>query len=274
MSDARARFAALVKLPDQPIDVAEAALLIAGEEYPHLDIHAYLQRLDALAAGVREQVDNVAEAAAKIARLNQFLFVEQGFAGNDANYYDPRNSFLNDVLDRRTGIPITLSVVYAEVARRLGLTVMGVGFPGHFLVKYVGPPEIIIDPFFGSVITMDDCKERLQSLYGERAQFDGRLLRPATAREILVRMLSNLKQVYLEQRDRNRALACVDRILLLRPDAPRELRDRGILYQQLECFAAAVRDLERYLQLAPNDEGADAVRIMLPDLQRQAAKLQ
>ncbi len=274
MRAARERLTALAIGPEDRIDVAEAALLIAQEEYPHLDVGAYLQRLDQLAAAARAETPRAAQPAEQIARLNHFLFVERGFAGNSDHYYDPRNSFLNDVLDRRTGIPITLGLVYSEVAQRLGLPVHGVSFPGHFLARYRGDPDIIIDPFFGTVITAAECARRLQGIYGDQAQFDRRLLRPATPREILVRLLSNLKQVYVDTSEFERALACVDRILLLAPDAPRELRDRGIIYQRLECFAAALRDFERYLQLAPEDEAAPLIRETLPDLQRKAASLQ
>jgi regulator of sirC expression with transglutaminase-like and TPR domain len=273
-TEPRQRFAALARLPDEDIDVAEAALLIAREEYLSLDVGAYLRRLDALADEIRAEIRGATTAAARVVRLNHFLFVDRGFAGNKDNYYDARNSYLNEVIDRKTGIPITLSIVYCRVAQRLSLPVYGVSFPGHFLVKYAGDPEIIIDPFFGTVITTEECAERLRGIYGPDARLERRLLRVATPREILVRMLSNLKQVYVEQQDALRALACVDRILLLTPDQPRELRDRGILYRRLECFVPALRDLERFLRLAPNDDGADAVRALMPDLHRQAAQMQ
>ena len=246
MNEARQRLAAVAAGRDERIDVAEAALLIAQEEYPQLDIVAYLAQLDELAARARAAMRPAMTAAEQVAHLNHFLFVESGFAGNNDDYYDPRNSFLNEVIDRRTGIPITLSVVYCEVGRRLGLPVYGVSFPGHFLVKYAGEPEIIIDPFFGTVLTAEECEERWGDLRPDGARLERRLLRPASPREILVRMLSNLKQVYVEQNDAERALACVDRILLLAPDTPRELRDRGILYQRLECYrggAARLRAL-------------------------------
>src|SRR5262249_45410061 len=149
----RERFAALAAGPDAHIDVAEAALLIAQEEYPQLDVAAYLARLDDLAAQAGADLRAGLPAAEQVARLNHLLLLVLGFKGNDRNYYDPRNSFLNDVLDRRTGIPITLSVVYSEVAQRLDLPIYGVSFPGHFLVRHVTEPPIIIDPFFGGVIT-------------------------------------------------------------------------------------------------------------------------
>jgi regulator of sirC expression with transglutaminase-like and TPR domain len=274
MSSTRTQFANMATGPDDRINLAEAALLIAKEEYAALDISAYLRRLDDLAAAAGSDVRPSLAPAEQVAHLNHFLFVERGFAGNNDDYYDPRNSFLNDVLDRRTGIPISLSLVYSEVAQRLDLPVYGVSFPGHFLVKYIGEAEIIIDPFFGTVIGTEECAQRLRGIYGEDAKLDRRLLRPASAREILVRVLSNLKQVYVQQSDFPRALSCVDRILLLAPDTPRELRDRGILYQRLECFAAALHDFERYLRLAPDDAAAHLIRNLLPELQRQAAQLQ
>jgi regulator of sirC expression with transglutaminase-like and TPR domain len=274
MNDARKQLAALVSDIDDRFDLAEAALLIAQEEYPTLDVDYYLGRLDALAAEAGRSLHPGMLPQEEVARLNHFLFVEQRFRGNNDQYYDARNSYLNEVLDRRTGIPIALSLVYIGVAQRLDLPVYGVSFPGHFLVKYASAPEILIDPFFGKVISPDECAERLVAIYGPKVKLDRRLLGAARPRDILTRMLSNLKQIYVEQHDLLRALACVDRILLLAPDTPRELRDRGILYQRLECFGAALRDFERYLQLAPDDKAADTIRQTLPELQRQAASLQ
>ncbi|HUI26259.1 MAG TPA: tetratricopeptide repeat protein [Candidatus Kryptonia bacterium] len=269
----RERFAELAQVPDERIDLAEAALLIAAEAYPDLDINAYLNRLDALAQEARAFLGSASSDVERIERLNQFLFVEKGFVGNQKRYYDRRNSFLNEVLDRHTGIPITLSVVYIEVARRLGLPVQGVGFPGHFLAKYVGDEEIIIDAFFGQVLTERDCRERLQSVLGPEASFDRRYLRSATPREILVRMLGNLKQVHIKAEEFEAALSCCDRILMLTPAAPQEIRDRGLLYQRLECYGAALADLERFLQLAPNDETADTIRENLVTVRRYAAQI-
>lgn len=273
MNDARKRFESLARLPDHQIDVAEAALVIAKEEYPDLDIGSYLARLDDLAAAAKQRIPAAVPAEERIRRLNRFLFSERGFAGNHRDYYDPRNSFLNDVLDRRTGIPITLGVVYCELAERLGLDVRGVSFPGHFLVRHVREPEVIVDPFFGTIISEEECAHRLKAIYGREVQLDRRMLEPATPRQILVRMLNNLKQIYKERDDFLRALRCADEILLLTPDEPRELLERGLIYQRLECFASALRDVERYLEVAPDDETAAAVRAALPELRRQAALL-
>ena len=201
MSDARVRLAAIAAGPDDRIDVAEAALLIAQEEYPQIDIKHYLHSLDRLADGARGLVRPEMAPHEQIAHLNHYLFVKHGFAGNEEAYYDARNSFLNEVLERRTGIPITLGLVYCEVAQRLDLPIFGISFPGHFLAKYVGEPEIIIDPFFGRIISQAECAERLVEVYGRKTRFDRRLLRPARPREILVRMLRNLKQIYVDSSD-------------------------------------------------------------------------
>ncbi len=271
---ARERFAALATGPEDAIDLGEAALLIAAEAYPGLDVDVYVRRLDALADAARPCLQSERGDVARVAALNRFLFVEQGFAGNQDHYYDRRNSFLNEVLERRTGIPITLALVYTEVGRRLGLPVHGVGFPGHFLAKYAGGErDIIIDPFFGVVLTEEQCHERLRAVMGDAAELDAHHLRPAAPKEILVRMLSNLKQIYLEAKEFDGALSCCERNLLLAPDNLHELRDRGLLYQQLECHAAAAADLERYLALVPHDEHADTLRAALIQLRRQAAQL-
>jgi len=273
MSDARSRFTALVAPSVTRIPLAEAALWIAAEEYPALDVEAYVDRLDEMAEAVRPRLAS-ADASSAIARFNEYVFGELGFGPNETAYDDPRNSFLNDVIDRRIGIPITLSLVYTEIGGRLGLPAVGVGFPGHFLVKWTGPSEVLIDPFFRKVITRADCLERLKASYGPQAQLDEEMLAPATSRQIVVRMLRNLKHNYVGRGDWMRALAAVDRALLVCPEETAELRDRGILYARLECFAAAVRDLERYLELASDGPLAAEIRGRLPELRREAARLQ
>jgi len=270
---ARERFERIARGPDPP-DLAEAALLIAAEEYPDLAVGDYLARLDELAAGARLALAGAPTPEERVLRLNRFLFDEQGFRGNRDDYYDPRNSFLNVVLDRRTGIPITLSLVFLEVARRVEVAAHGVGFPGHFLVAVEGDPVIVVDPFFARVLTQGECRERLEEVLGREVPFDPRVhLRAATPGEILVRMLSNLKHIHLRDRDFGRALACCERILLLAPDEPAELRDRGLVLEQLECFVAAEADLSRFLELAPDDASADAVRARVAELRRRAPPL-
>ncbi len=274
MGDVEDRLAAVVSGADGQGRLAEAALWIAKDEYPDLDVGAYLARLDDLAERAKWKAPRTLPAAERVERLNRFLFEEMGFRGNRDDYGDPRNSFLNEVLDRRTGIPISLSVVYADVGRRIGLDIVGVGFPGHFLVKLQGAPELVVDPFFGRTISLDDCALRLRSNYGPGARVDPSMFEPATARDVLVRMLRNLKRNYTVKGDFQRALRTVERILLLVPEEPHELRDRGVLYQQVECFSAALRDFERYLALAPKDPAAREIRARLPELRKQVERLQ
>jgi regulator of sirC expression with transglutaminase-like and TPR domain len=270
---ARARFAELVGAGDDAIDLAEAALLIAAEAYPGLDIGRYVNALDRLAAEAEPTVRSASAQMDRVRKLVEFLSIERRFRGNQDDYYDRRNSFLNEVLERRTGIPITLAVVYMEVARRLGLVVCGVSFPGHFLVKHPGTSDLIIDPFFGQILSVRDCVQRLRAVLGEQAELEPGHLRTATPREMLVRILRNLKQIYLQARELEPALACSERILLVEPDLAQELRDRGLLYEQLECFAAARADLERFLTMTPNDPTADTIRERLIDLSRHGATL-
>jgi regulator of sirC expression with transglutaminase-like and TPR domain len=273
-ADPRDRFAELARLPHARIDLARAALWIAAEEYPALDVGSYLARLDVLAAAAAPHLVESFGDAERAERLLRFLHHEHGFRGDQATYDDPRNSYLNQVLDRRTGIPITLSLVLVEVARRLELPLRGISFPGHFLVKLEGPPLRVLDPFFGRVLALSECRARLHAALGPDASFDPeRHLAAATAREILVRMLTNLKHLYLRARDFGRTLACCERILLLTPDAPTELRDRGLVFEQLECFAAAAQDLERFLESAPDDETAPAVRDRLRLLRARPQRL-
>jgi regulator of sirC expression with transglutaminase-like and TPR domain len=267
-------FSEMMRAPDERIDLARSALLIAAEEYPALDVGRYLARLDELAREVAPRLARVDTAADRVAVLNRFLFAERGFAGNREQYDDPRNSFLNEVLDRCAGIPITLSLVYMEVARRAGVEVDGIGFPGHFLVKHGKPDAVVVDAFFQTVLTREQCQTRLAAVLGAAAQLRPELhLRKASAREILVRLLGNLKMLYVRSADFGRALACCERILLVAPDAPQELRDRGLVFEKLECFGAAAADLARFLELAPDDESAGAVRERLATLRPRLRQL-
>jgi regulator of sirC expression with transglutaminase-like and TPR domain len=263
----RQAFAAEMRRGDD-LDLARAALLIAAEAYPGLDVDRHLAALDALADAAQPRVDGATSDLERARALIHFLAAEQRFSGNHDDYYDVRNSFLNDVLERRTGIPISLALVYIEVGRRVGLPMFGVGFPGHFLVKLGGAQDVIIDPFFGRLLDERACAERLRTVMGRDTPFDRELLRAATSREIVVRMLRNLKQIYLQSRQLEPALACSDRILLVDPQIAQEVRDRGLLYHQLECYAAAQSDLERFLTLAPGDASAEAVREKLLEIRR------
>ena len=252
----------------EPIDLARAALAIAHEEYPDLDEARYLRALDDLAAQVVRGLPPGALAERRVGRLTSVLFHELGFSGNEADYYDPRNSFLNEVIERRTGIPISLSVLYMEVGRRCGLRADGVLFPGHFLCKVtLDEGELIVDPFHrGQILSLSELKRRLTAAMGDEARFDRRVLRPARTREILSRILQNLRSIYLNKRDLPRALSCVDRLLLFVPDDVRVLRDRARLYEMLGGEQAAAGDLERVLSLDPNASDARTLRARLERL--------
>lgn len=272
-SSARLAFQRIARTPDAQIDLAEAALWVAAEEYPGLDVARWLAHLGELAATASARLEGARGTLEAIERLNAFLYGEERFAGNREDYYDPRNSFLNEVLERRKGIPITLAIVYVWIARRAGLSAHGVGFPGHFLVRCDDAVETLVDPFGGAVLSRAECAARLRENAGGEVRFDPRMLEPTPAREIVARLLRNLKQIWLAAEDWPRALSCAERILLLLPDSPYELRDRGLLFARLECFAAAEADLRRFLALAPGDPGADAVRAQLVELARSAPRL-
>jgi regulator of sirC expression with transglutaminase-like and TPR domain len=272
---ARQRFATMIAKGEEAINLAEAALLIAQEEYPDMDVAVYLDRLDQMAEEVDKRAWNEKDPYGRLEALNRYLFDKARFSGNTVEYYDPRNSFLNEVLDRRTGIPITISTVYLEVGWRLGLPLRGVGFPAHFLVEYSSPEaEIVIDPFHqGAVLNKEDCQSRLDESYGGRVRFQRSFLAASTKRQILTRILTNLKGIYLAAQDHRRALAAIERILLIDPDLGREVRDRGILRMQLKQTSQAVADLERYLTMNPEAEDAEEVRARLRDCRQAQASL-
>jgi regulator of sirC expression with transglutaminase-like and TPR domain len=244
-------------------DLGAAALAIARVEYPALEPGRYLELLDRMGTEARDRIAGTAVRTDEaIHAFNEYLYDEQGFSGNRQRYDDPRNSFLNEVLDRRTGIPISLAVVYLEVARRAGIRVAGVNFPGHFLLRATlgtvdASPEArerfaIIDPFHGGArLSEPDCRELLRQHVGDDAAFDEQLLEPANRRDIIVRMLVNLKRLYVRMRSFPQARVISDLLLTADPSAYTELRDRGLLAYHLEDFAAALRDLEAYLRLRP-----------------------
>jgi regulator of sirC expression with transglutaminase-like and TPR domain len=268
-SKARLRFAALIARDPVPLD--QVALAIAEEEYPRLDTEEYLVRLDRLAERVRRKAPASGRTVMALHALRKVLFEEEGLQGNEAEYGDPRNSFLNDVLDRRLGIPISLSVVYMEVARRIGLTLAGVGFPGHFLAKHVSATgtEFFVDAFNGGeLLSADECVARYRARTGGR-DLDRRYLDAVAPRQILARMLHNLKRSYLERKDDVRAYWVLDRLLLLAPGQLETLRDRGLVSARLGVAAAAERDLESYLSGAPAATDAADVRRVLADVRRR-----
>ncbi len=274
-SDPYKEFRQAVDRTEADIDLGKAALTIATSDYPDLDINAYLSRIDGLATAVAARLGAEADVYRSIAALNFVLFEQQAFRGNREHYFDPRNSFLNEVLDRKTGIPISLSILYIEVAHRIGLSLQGVGFPGHFLVKYPGDnEEIVVDPFNrGEILSQQNLETMLYRLYGGKIVFEPHLLETISKKQILRRMLNNLKIIYLRQNDLIKGLSIVDRLMVLDPGAGEDLRDRGLIYLQLECFKQALEDLESYLRLAPHAEDAPAIRQQVTVLTRQVAQI-
>ena len=239
--------------------LADATLVIARIEYPRLDPEPYLAQLDSMGEAARRAIEHDGattgdtSTAAGIRALNEYLFETLQFVGNRDKYEDPRNSCLNEVLDRRTGIPITLSVVYMEVARRAGLQVDGINFPGHFLVRCpeIGnSPYLIIDPFHaGALLSEHKCRLLLQKHVGSDVAFSKSLLAPATRMQIVVRMLLNLKRIYVHMRSFPQARDVTELLLAITPSALSELRDRGLLAYHLNDVTAALRDLQAYLRL-------------------------
>jgi regulator of sirC expression with transglutaminase-like and TPR domain len=248
----------LAALQEPGESLAVAALTIARVEYPSLDPAPYLQRLERMgeAAEGRLQRQGQGNVAAQIATLNGYLYEELGFSGNTDRYDDPRNSFLNEVLDRRLGIPISLALVYLEIGRRAGLRLEGVNFPGHFLVRAPEPGEdLIVDPFHsGALLSEIDCRHLLREYVGDETAYDRALLATATRQHIVVRMLVNLKRLYVRMQSFPQARAVADLLLAVDPSALSELRDRGLLAYHMEDFASALRDLETYLRLMPRSE--------------------
>jgi regulator of sirC expression with transglutaminase-like and TPR domain len=263
----------VVERPEEEVDLARASLLVACEEYPQLEVDRYLERLDTMADGLRGRLGDSPRSA--IAALNRVLFEEQGFRGNTREYYDPRNSFLNDVLDRRTGIPITLSTVYIAVGRRAGVSVEGVGLPGHFVVRVSTPAgEALADPFNGgAVLTPEDCQERLDRIYGGRVRMAAGMLAPCPARAVLTRTVRNLKAIYMKAEDHERALRTAELLVLLSQGAAEEIRDRGLVYASLECYALAAADLETYVAATPQAPEAEQLRAKIAELRHKAARL-
>jgi len=272
--NARERFAEMVSRDDEQINLAEAALLIAAEEYPRLDVALYLIKLDSFGDIVRERARDALNAIDVIAALNAVFFEDLGFRGNRESYYDPRNSYLNEVIDRRTGIPITLTVVYIEVARRIGFPLKGVGLPFHFIAKHEADDgDIFIDPFnAGRLLGSAGCGELIAQMSGGKVELRPEHLDAVSNKQILTRMLSNLLGV-CSASDHRRALAAVERILLINPDSAPHVRDRGLLLATVGERTDAIRELERYLELASDAPEADAIREQIKSIRQSQARL-
>lgn len=248
--------------------MARAALLVAQEEYPQIPVELYLARLDQMAEEVKDRLSDETAPMVVLDELTEMLFRRRHFRGNREAYYDPRNSFLNDVLDRGVGIPLTLGMVLLEVGWRLNLPLEGVNFPSHFLVRYRGDAlNLLLDPFdAGKVRFEDQAQELLDQVYGGMVKVQDSFLRTATRRDMLVRLLANLKSVYVNVGDNARALAVVERLLVLQPTSRGDLRARGLLLARLGRKAEAAEQLQAYLDLAPGAGDAERIRSLVEDL--------
>ncbi len=250
---------------DDKISLAKAGLFYAQSEYPNLDIEKYLNILSAMADDINQKLPAERYPLKVVNTINDYLFTDLGYQGNSENYYDTRNSFLNDVIDRRTGIPITLSVIYLEIAQRINFPMTGIGMPGHFLIS----PDfeesgIFVDVFNqGEILFKEDCLAKLEQLYQKPLKLEPHFLAKVSNRQILARMLTNLKYIYLSSNQLSKSLNIVSGILTLFPDNPRELRDRGLIYYQLDRPQQAYQDLECYLAILPNAEDATIIRKLL-----------
>ena len=264
----RQRFASEIQKPEENINLALAALLVAQEEYPQLPVERYLSRLDILAEETRDRLDGETAPLLILQELLTTLYGRHRFRGNREAYYDPRNSFLNDVLDRGLGIPLTLGIVLMEVGWRLGLPLEGVNFPGHFLVRFHGDAvDLLVDPYDGGALRFQDqAQELLDRVYGGMVRVHDSFLRTARRQEMVIRLLTNLKSLYLNIRDQARALAAVERILLLRPISPAEIRDRGVILARMGRRREALEQLEAYLNVAPEASDSQRIQGMVEEL--------
>jgi len=276
-------FAELVAREDARIDLAHACLLIAEDAYPGLDVADYLAEFERLAHRLRARLPQAHSAEEKVIALNAFLFEDLGFTGNVEAYYDPRNSYLNEVMDRRTGIPISLSIVYIELGRRIGLPLEGVSFPGHFLVRVrVRGGVLMLDPFAGGAPqSVDELRERVarvipSEVTGGVAVEDlplDQFIEAASNRQILARVLRNLKGIYRESDAPGQLLDVLNRMLVLNPHSRGDLRDRGLVYERLECWRPALQDLTAYLELEPDAADLAEIRARVIDLRGLCARL-
>jgi regulator of sirC expression with transglutaminase-like and TPR domain len=270
----RDRFTDLSRQRESDVDLGLAAALVAAEHYPALDVDAVIAELDRLAAAVAPRLEHAANPLERLRMLVDFLRVEVGLRANTESYYDPRNSFLNEVLARGLGIPISLAVVYLEVARRVGIPLRGVGFPQHFLMKHGSDPEVFLDPFAPDrPLGRAECVEMLGRVSGGRLQFDDAYLEPVSNRQIIVRMLTNLKLIFLSSQELDRAIDCIDRILIVSPDQIGEFRDRGRLHAHLGNVVLAQEDLESYLMHAPTAPDAPGIQKQIDTLRAQVGTI-
>ena len=254
--------------PDHKINLAKASLIYAKYQYPRLDIHDYLMTLDIIFQRIKDELGKEVYPLKVIKTINKYLFKELGFKGNKDNYYDPDNSYLNQVIDKKIGIPITLSVIYLEIAKRLDFPMVGIGMPGHFLIR----PEfenvgIFVDVFNqGEILFKEDCELKLKEIYQQPITLEEHFLTPVSNQQILGRMLTNLKYIYLNRQEYPKMLRIIELLLQLFPNHPLEIRDRGLLYYQLRQWEKATTDLQLYLSILPTAEDAPTIRQILQQM--------
>jgi regulator of sirC expression with transglutaminase-like and TPR domain len=266
-------FARLVQTDE--LDLARAALLVAAEADPRLDVDGQLHTLESWASTLRQRLDPNWNNLQKLARLRSFVFEELGFRGDAKDYFSPNNSLLHQVMERRLGVPLTLSIIFMELGWRVGMPFEGVGFPGHFLVRLTGEErDLLLDPFnYGRMMQEEDCRHLLQEVTGGRLEFDDRLIASVSKRDMIARLLLNLKAAYLKANDDEGALAAVDRLLLLRPDDLDEVRDRGLLLYRLRRYGAALDALGTYLRERPNPPDQESVEQHVATLRQIVSSL-
>ena len=259
----------------EQVDLAVVALEIARDEFPDLEVDCWLARLDVMGRQVRERISPGDDPEARIEQINRFLFVEEGYRGNTEHYYDPRNSFLNEVLERKLGIPITLSLVYLAIAKRVGLGMRGVGMPAHFIVKFMGPErEIFVDPFHrGAILTREDCEQRVSQVVGLPVTLTVDQLEPSPNDQVVLRLLGNLKAIYMKQTDLVRALRVQERICAIHQSDAAELRDLGLLYLRNNRPTPAIEHLREYCRLTPAGEDLETVQTLLKAALRLGATM-
>lgn len=264
----RSQFATLFEQDEQNIDLVEAALLIAADHHPEFDLDNCHRQIEALAQEARDHIQLNQGIRAVGQALCDFLYREATYSGDHSDYYNPDNSYLDRVLKRRKGIPITLALVYIAVGQHLGLKMEPVGFPGHFLVKLIGDEEIILDAFSGQVLSEDDCRELLKTCTQDTVVFKQEHLDSVGNKEVVRRILGNLKGIYLGRKELDQALAICDQLLLINKDSPREIIDRAFVLEKMDCHAAAAEDLEYLLTLAPPPQVSKSIQEKITELKR------
>ncbi len=274
LSPARQKFWQIAHTADAELSIdhlLEGALAIAWEENPRMDLGHYRSLLDRMVSDLEPRLAAIAYPLKKVQAINQYLFTELGFQGNDHNYYDPLNSFINHVLDRRLGIPLTLSLIYMIIGDRLGFPIEGISFPGHFIIRPQHPDlEIFIDPYNkGEILFPEDCAAKLSQLYGEVVALQPEYLAPVGIRRILDRLLNNLKMIYLRRREPDKALAAIERSLMLHPDIPTQWRDRGLICYQLDRYTEARIDLENYIKAAPYADDRPIIGQLIAEMDQE-----